>query len=1234
MRILSISGQNIASLAEPFEIDFSAEPLKSAGLFAITGETGAGKSSILDAMCLALYGEAPRLSVGGSKDDVPDVGGDTIKAQDARSILRRGAVQGWAAVSFVGLDGADYKAIWTARRARDRADGKLQSVQRSLSRLADGQVLASQLNAVTEQVQALTGLSYDEFRRTVLLAQGDFDAFLKAETNDRAELLEKVTGTKLYRDISTRIYQRSEAVRSVYDSLSLRRGEHRLLSDEALAELGSERAILVAQAADAGKARIILAADLDRHNRHATACAKLAEAEAAQGKSLAAQAETSADRELLCQIEDAEPLRLPWGNAKAAEVRLEMAVATRIAAEAALTTAESKAAEQQTVAALAQQALAQREQAFKSFGPIWTLAAQLDTQILAARTEAEGANLAAQTAQVEAATAAQHRANLLSEQALARKAQEDATAMLATLAPAAPLADRWDQVTQDMSARDAACRAQKTALAKAEALQGQSDAMAAQLSQMETIASNDRTMRAGLAAQIESQKSKITEIEASNPQDRADTYASLTAALIALEAVRQSHFIAQTLKTQAAQDEEAAVIAIADADKAEALADATITALAAPLERADMAVTQSAAQMRLRLEPGAPCPVCGATEHPTATDAALASLAADLRADQAKARAAAAAARETAKEAATRATLARAQTRQAVDRISTAAEQLHRAKEAWVQACDQAIATKVSPDLPVSPEATTPDLAALIAQSETARAAARDSLRRLAELRQASAVALQERDALTLVLENQVAEKAALQAAAGEIARSQALAVQTAADQLLRMQGLDKGLLPLLTALEEPALALEDIVSLEGRLAEKVAILTAARDALKAANTRLADLAPRLATAQSRAEQADRTASQTAQAAKLRGEVLAERTAKRATLLDGEPTEAHRTRMNNARLKAMELAEIASTALSRASAQTGAALGQKTAAIDACVKAEAAVTSTANALQSALLQSDLTALTLAPLLAYERGETDRLRLYLRQLDDAVTAARAACFARRADLLTAAQHLPDTPAERLAETLAALDLAQTARHERMGVIAGQLATDAATRSSLQGLDAEIAAAKADLDVWQAVNAAVGSRNGDKFARTAQSITLDVLVDRANHHLADLKPRYCLRRAADLALHIEDRDMGGETRATRSLSGGERFLVSLALALALSRMGGKGGLAATLFIDEGFGSLDAESLDLAIDALETLQSQGRSVGVISHVEAMKDRIPVQVRVKRQGNGKSSVQVAGPQ
>lgn len=183
MRILSISGQNIASLSDPFEIDFTSPPLNGAGLFAITGETGAGKSSILDAMCLALYGDAPRLATGASSDEVPDPSGDVIKAKDARAILRRGAIQGWAEVRFrASLDGQDYIARWQARRARDRADGKLQNVSRSLARAADQQVLASQTTAVNEQIITLTGLTYEEFRRTVLLAQGDFDAFLRADT--------------------------------------------------------------------------------------------------------------------------------------------------------------------------------------------------------------------------------------------------------------------------------------------------------------------------------------------------------------------------------------------------------------------------------------------------------------------------------------------------------------------------------------------------------------------------------------------------------------------------------------------------------------------------------------------------------------------------------------------------------------------------------------------------------------------------------------------------------------------------------------------------------------------------------------------------------------------------------------------------------------------------------------------------------------------------------------------
>lgn len=133
--------------------------------------------------------------------------------------------------------------------------------------------------------------------------------------------------------------------------------------------------------------------------------------------------------------------------------------------------------------------------------------------------------------------------------------------------------------------------------------------------------------------------------------------------------------------------------------------------------------------------------------------------------------------------------------------------------------------------------------------------------------------------------------------------------------------------------------------------------------------------------------------------------------------------------------------------------------------------------------------------------------------------------------------------------------------------------------------------------------------------------------------ANDHLNALSPRYKLARgtATDLTLHIIDCDMGDEVRGTRSLSGGERFLVSLALALALSGLEGRSAFVDTLFIDEGFGSLDADTLDLAVDALETLQGRGQKVGVITHVAAMIERIVVQVRVVKLGAGLSEVRIS---
>jgi exonuclease SbcC len=417
------------------------------------------------------------------------------------------------------------------------------------------------------------------------------------------------------------------------------------------------------------------------------------------------------------------------------------------------------------------------------------------------------------------------------------------------------------------------------------------------------------------------------------------------------------------------------------------------------------------------------------------------------------------------------------------------------------------------------------------------------------------------------------------------------------------------------------------------RLSKRVAVVVDLRTAREAASASLVALGPQIAAVQSRVESAQSQVHQAQEGAETRQSTLVALQTERAPLLDGEATALHRTRHNEARRSALAAHDDARKAQATSASIAAAAQARADTAEQEKADAEAAVTRARSILDAALAGSDLVLAELDALFAHSVADVAVARQKLRALDDAVTSAHATVVSRKIDSEAAqAAGAPEQPIEELAEILAALDAAAITREQRVGAINEEFRRDATTRASLAGLVAEIALAGKERDVWQAVNHAVGSRNGDRFARIAQSITLDVLVDHANQHLVDLNPRYRLRRAIDLALQVEDRDMANEARATRSLSGGERFLVSLALALALSRMGGKGGLVATLFIDEGFGSLDAGSLDLAIDALEGLQSQGRQVGVISHVEAMKDRIPTQIAVRKQGGGKSVVEING--
>src|SRR5690606_37544078 len=239
VKILAIRGANLASLEGEFALDLAEGPLARAGVFAICGPTGAGKSTLLDAMCLALFDTAPRLDASsrvrvGREDDVDA----RLTTSDPRSLLRKGAGQGHAEVDFLGADGRRYRARWEVRRARNRAGGKLQPTTMSLHDLElDAPIAGSRKTDVKQAIEARLGLSFDQFRRSVLLAQGDFAAFLDADAKERAGLLERMTGTEIYGAISMEAHARAVEARRSLEQLAELAGLVTVLSEEARADL-------------------------------------------------------------------------------------------------------------------------------------------------------------------------------------------------------------------------------------------------------------------------------------------------------------------------------------------------------------------------------------------------------------------------------------------------------------------------------------------------------------------------------------------------------------------------------------------------------------------------------------------------------------------------------------------------------------------------------------------------------------------------------------------------------------------------------------------------------------------------------------------------------------------------------------------------------------------------------------------------------------------------------------
>lgn len=383
MRILAIRGKNLASLAEPFEILLNEGPLEQAGLFAITGQTGAGKSTILDALCLALYDKIPRLPDGhgfavGHKDEDENL---RVVSTDVRSILRRGTSNAYAEVDFIGKDKHHYRARWEVSKARGKADGRLQAQEVTLTKIDDGQRIGQGKKNTLELISDLIDLNFDQFRRSVLLAQGDFAAFLKAKKDERSSLLERITGTELYSELSIAAFDRARQEKDALNQIANRMQDQIPLDAEARQQLEQQRDQFITQLADLDKQ---IAANQKIIDWYAE-LKKLQEAErvARDALVISQQAWDAAEteRQLIQKVEAVQPLKpllAQYQTANAehqdAQQKLKDSSALHLATETKLQTAKEQLS-------ASEKSLAAAEQQQQQAQPVLIKARALDTRI-------------------------------------------------------------------------------------------------------------------------------------------------------------------------------------------------------------------------------------------------------------------------------------------------------------------------------------------------------------------------------------------------------------------------------------------------------------------------------------------------------------------------------------------------------------------------------------------------------------------------------------------------------------------------------------------------------------------------------------------------------------------------------------------------------------------------------------------------------------------------------------
>lgn len=1216
MKILAVHFLNLNSLKGEHTIRFDQAPFTESGLFAITGPTGSGKTTILDAITVALYGRVHRHD------------------KNVEEMMSRNTSESYSEVEFE-VQGKQYRSKWSKKRSRGKIVGTLQSDKMELCELSrdnqEGTYIGGHTTTQVKQaIIELCGLDYDQFLRSVILSQGDFTRFLKATDSERSELLEKITGTGIYSEISKYVYTRKKKEQGILENCKAKLNGTAVLPEERKAEFS----LLLTDQSAREQALKDLQSGLASKIQWIQNVEKIQERQKKILFDLAKEMEVQ-------ELQKEEFTRLQQ-HMQASAFQTELAILQtkkehihKLEAEAIVLT--EKLPLSITLAEAAREALDKSvqgvllaEQEYATAEPLLVQAGQLDTRIAYQKelTEKEHQQLLAAEQQWEdlqekhlhtaasEKTQTQELDNLKSWLKLNEPDKE--------LERYLPVFTRSMEDLQELKKNiHEACDEQEK-LRKLE--QEQRTALSANALKIQSLEKTCRDENEQLHLFLTRQQNLLEEHSLDTLQQEAallpvlihtceeanrlsvshsknkDTKDITTGLIHGLQASLKTHTFEHT---SLLTEKEALQNHIAD--------------LSAKLE-AEQRI-QSYEEARGELTPGEPCFLCGSLEHPFAEGGYASAI------------------NETARKKNMQETILNELLKKTEDSSTalTSEKVTLQLKEKEIHLLDaqQQELLKEFNILNLS----LPKPLDIEKQETIFRVLESKKVKYSGILKLLSELDLISKDIhritlhisglqgeLSLENEKSASIQERLEAAVKLFTDWELVISSSGTKQAALIQEHKTLLKPYEIEFKEEALqAIQHTLTLRAA--------GYARTALK-----VQELTPLVA----------RLASDLQNLTSL----LDERTTALHTLrLEGQTVLAS---LSSLQVKRIELLGDTDPAHERSRYQhtIKSAREQK----DADQKSVLSMQGEVKLIQASLKKietdsihlereyNDLHALLLRKLnlknipsvqILLEQllpaEEAEKLVQLEKRLQETIASLKQELKKIKVELDTEQQKQLTTDREML--LTAQLETTQTQLaelYEEIGKVKQILDEDAHTRRRFTALALEIENQQGQFSKWEKLDKLIGSADGKSFSRFAQGLTLARLTELANKHLGKLSDRYQILKseADDLELLIIDAYQADAIRPMTTLSGGESFLVSLALAFGLSDLASKKVQIDTLFIDEGFGSLDADTLDTAISALENLQSKGKTIGIISHVEALKDRIATQIQLSKQSGGISKI------